>query len=42
MATSRPHDLNRLEIRICDLITDPLVLLAVTAFAELRHSAVAA
>ena len=32
----RPHDLNRLEIRICDLITDPLVLLAVTAFAELR------
>ena len=33
---NRPHDLNRLEIRICDLITDPLVLLAVTAFAELR------
>jgi predicted glutamate--cysteine ligase len=32
----RPHDLNRLEIRICDLITDPLLLLAVTAFAELR------
>ena len=32
----RPHSLNRLEIRICDLITDPLVLLAVTAFAELR------
>jgi predicted glutamate--cysteine ligase len=32
----RPHDLNRLEIRICDLISDPLVLLAVTAFAELR------
>ena len=32
----RPHDLNRLEIRICDLITDPLVLLAITAFAELR------
>ena len=32
----RPHDLNRLEIRICDLIDDPLVLLAVTAFAELR------
>jgi predicted glutamate--cysteine ligase len=32
----RPHGLNRLEIRICDLITDPLVLLAVTAFAELR------
>jgi len=32
----RPHDLNRIEIRICDLITDPLLLLAVTAFAELR------
>jgi predicted glutamate--cysteine ligase len=32
----RPHDLNRLEIRICDLIADPLELLAVTAFAELR------
>lgn len=32
----RPHDLNRLEIRICDLISDPLVLLAITAFAELR------
>jgi predicted glutamate--cysteine ligase len=33
---NRPHDLNRLEIRICDLIDDPLLLLAVTAFAELR------
>ena len=32
----RPHQLNRLEIRICDLISDPLLLLAVTAFAELR------
>ena len=32
----RPHDLNRLEIRICDLLADPLELLAVTAFAELR------
>lgn len=32
----RPHDLNRLELRICDLIADPLELLAVTAFAELR------
>jgi predicted glutamate--cysteine ligase len=32
----RPHDLNRLEVRICDLIHDPLLLLAVTAFAELR------
>lgn len=33
---NRPHDLNRLEIRICDLVTDPLVLFAITAFAELR------
>ncbi|WP_398330182.1 glutamate--cysteine ligase [Vulcanococcus sp.] len=33
---NRPHDLNRLEIRICDLMADPLLLLAVTAFAELR------
>ena len=32
----RPHDLNRIELRICDLIADPLELLAVTAFAELR------
>ena len=32
----RPHDLNRLEIRICDLVADPLLLLAITAFAELR------
>jgi predicted glutamate--cysteine ligase len=32
----RPHELNRLEIRICDLISDPLLLLAITAFAELR------
>jgi len=32
----RPHDLNRVEIRICDLIADPSELLAVTAFAELR------
>ena len=33
---NRPHDLNRVEIRICDLIADPSELLAVTAFAELR------
>jgi predicted glutamate--cysteine ligase len=32
----RPHDLNRLEVRICDLIHDPLLLLSVAAFAELR------
>lgn len=33
---NRPHDLNRLEIRICDLVSDPLLLLALTAFVELR------
>jgi predicted glutamate--cysteine ligase len=32
----RPTDLNRLELRICDLITDPTLLLAVTALMELR------
>ncbi len=32
----RPYTLNRLEIRICDLIADPVLLLAVTAFVELR------
>jgi predicted glutamate--cysteine ligase len=32
----RPRDLNRLEIRICDLVSDPWLLLAITAFAELR------
>jgi predicted glutamate--cysteine ligase len=32
----RPLDLNRIEVRICDLIADPLDLLAITAFAELR------
>jgi len=32
----RPQDLNRVEIRICDLIADPSELLAVMAFAELR------
>jgi predicted glutamate--cysteine ligase len=32
----RPESLNRLEIRICDLISDPRVLLALTAWAELR------
>lgn len=32
----RPESLNRLEIRICDLISDPRLLLAVTAWAELR------
>ena len=33
---NRPESLNRLEIRICDLISDPQLLLAVTAWAELR------
>jgi predicted glutamate--cysteine ligase len=32
----RPESLNRLELRICDLISDPRLLLAVTAWAELR------
>lgn len=32
----RPHDLNRVEIRICDLISDARVLCAITAWAELR------
>jgi predicted glutamate--cysteine ligase len=32
----RPYDLNRLELRICDLIADPIALLAVTALIEAR------
>ena len=32
----RPHQLNRLELRICDLITDPAHLLAITSLLELR------
>lgn len=32
----RPYDLNRLELRICDLVTDPISLLAITAFLEAR------
>ncbi|MBL6740780.1 MAG: glutamate--cysteine ligase [Synechococcus sp. BS301-5m-G54] len=32
----RPHQLNRLELRICDLITDPAHLLAITTLLELR------
>ncbi|HEY9844947.1 MAG TPA: glutamate--cysteine ligase, partial [Candidatus Caenarcaniphilales bacterium] len=32
----RPYNLNRLELRICDLILDPLALLAVTALLEAR------
>ncbi len=32
----RPYNLNRLELRICDLVADPLHLLAVTALLEAR------
>lgn len=32
----RPYNLNRLELRICDLVSDPLVLLAITALLETR------
>ena len=32
----RPYNLNRLELRICDLILDPVALLAVTALLEAR------
>lgn len=32
----RPYDLNRLELRVCDLITNPVQLLAVTALLEAR------
>ena len=32
----RPYQLNRLELRICDLISDPEVLLAITALLEAR------
>jgi predicted glutamate--cysteine ligase len=32
----RPYDLNRLELRICDLVTDPIALLSITALLEAR------
>lgn len=32
----RPYNLNRLEMRICDLVIDPLSLLAITALLESR------
>lgn len=32
----RPYNLNRLELRICDLIVDPIALLSVTALLEAR------
>ena len=34
--SNRPYELNRLELRICDLITDFDLLLAITALLELR------
>jgi predicted glutamate--cysteine ligase len=34
----RPYSVNRLELRICDLIADPISLLAVTALLEARLS----
>lgn len=33
---NRPYNLNRLELRICDLIVDPIALLAVVALLEAR------
>lgn len=32
----RPYQLNRLELRICDLVTNPIALLAITALLESR------
>ncbi|KAM3099940.1 glutamate--cysteine ligase [Phormidesmis sp. 146-12] len=32
----RPYNLNRLELRICDLVSDPIALLSVTALLEAR------
>jgi predicted glutamate--cysteine ligase len=32
----RPYDLNRLELRICDLVTDPIALLSISALLEAR------
>jgi predicted glutamate--cysteine ligase len=32
----RPYNLNRLELRICDLVIDPISLLAITALLEAR------
>lgn len=32
----RPYSLNRLELRICDLVIDPIALLAITALLEAR------
>lgn len=32
----RPYNLNRVELRICDLVVDPISLLAITALLEAR------
>jgi len=32
----RPYNLNRLELRICDLVADPIALVAITALIEAR------
>lgn len=32
----RPYNLNRVELRICDLVSDPIALLAITALIEAR------
>jgi len=38
----RPYNLNRLELRICDLVVDPIALLAITALLEARlHQVIA-
>jgi predicted glutamate--cysteine ligase len=34
----RPYNLNRLELRICDLVVDPIALLSITALLEARLS----
>lgn len=34
----RPYDLNRLELRICDLVIDPIALLSISALLEARIS----
>jgi predicted glutamate--cysteine ligase len=33
---NRPYNLNRLELRICDLVTNPITLLAISALLEAR------
>jgi predicted glutamate--cysteine ligase len=33
---NRPYDLNRLELRICDLVYDPFALMAITTLLEMR------